>query len=336
MAASFLYLSFPSLANFPTWDVRGFICCIILHITISEPLYYWLHRLLHSSNLFHQYHWLHHSSKVIHPFTGGHATFLEHIVVCVIVGIPTLGTALIGYGSVGLMYSYLLAFDFLHCLGHCNVEVFPSQLFETIPLLKSFIRTPTYHSLHHTDMGTNFCLFMPLYDNLWNTMNTKSWDLQKEISSRTTSRVPDFVFLAHVVDVMSALHAPFVFRSFNSTPFGIKPFLFPMWPGTYVVMLVMWAKSKTFLFNFYNLRGRLHQTWVVPRFGFQYFLPFAKEGINNQIEDAILKADRLGVKVISLAALNKVSLVLVVFFFPLFFFYGMMISQVGLKLCTFV
>lgn len=41
----------------------------------------------------------------------------------------------------------------------------------------------------------------------------------------------------------------------------------------------------------------------------QYFLPFAAKGINKQIEDAILRADRLGVKVISLAALNKVSLV---------------------------
>ena len=39
----------------------------------------------------------------------------------------------------------------------------------------------------------------------------------------------------------------------------------------------------------------------------QYFLPFAKEGINKQIEQAILRADRLGVKIISLAALNKVG-----------------------------
>lgn len=38
----------------------------------------------------------------------------------------------------------------------------------------------------------------------------------------------------------------------------------------------------------------------------QYFLPFAAEGINKHIEEAILRADRLGVKVISLAALNKV------------------------------
>ena len=38
----------------------------------------------------------------------------------------------------------------------------------------------------------------------------------------------------------------------------------------------------------------------------QYFLPFAKDGINNQIELAILRADKMGVKVLSLAALNKV------------------------------
>ncbi|KAK4488908.1 hypothetical protein RD792_004698 [Penstemon davidsonii] len=305
IVASLIYLSFPSLANLPMWDTRGVLCCLVLHIGISEPLYYWIHRLLHSSTLFQQYHWLHHSSKVINPFTAGHATFLEHILLCTVVLFPTLGTILFGYGSIGLMYSYLLAFDFLRCLGHSNVEVFPSKVFEAIPLLQYIIYTPTYHSLHHIDMRTNFCLFMPLYDKLWNTINTKSWDLQREISSRTNSRVPDFVFLVHVVDVFSAMHAPFVFRSFSSIPFSIKPFLIPMWPFTFIVMLVMWVKSKTFVYSFYNLRGKLHQSWAVPRFGFQYFLPFAAEGINNHIEDAILKADKIGVKVISLAALNK-------------------------------
>jgi hypothetical protein len=39
----------------------------------------------------------------------------------------------------------------------------------------------------------------------------------------------------------------------------------------------------------------------------QYFLPFAKDGINKQIELAILRADKMGVKVLSLAALNKVT-----------------------------
>lgn len=36
-------------------------------------------------------------------------------------------------------------------------------------------------------------------------------------------------------------------------------------------------------------------------------MPFAAEGINKLIEESILRADRIGVKVISLAALNKVS-----------------------------
>lgn len=39
----------------------------------------------------------------------------------------------------------------------------------------------------------------------------------------------------------------------------------------------------------------------------QYFLPFGLEQINNHIEKAILDADNKGVKVLSLAALNKVS-----------------------------
>ncbi|GER48542.1 fatty acid hydroxylase superfamily [Striga asiatica] len=277
IVASLSYLSFPNLlANLPMWDTKGVLCCLLLHIGISEPLYYWMHRLLHSSVLFSHYHWLHHSSKVLNPFTAGHATFFEHLLLCVVIGIPTLGTSFIGYGSISQMYGYILVFDFLR-----------------------------YHSLHHMDMKTNFCLFMPLYDKLWNTLNSASWTLHREISLRTNSRGPDFVFLVHMVDIMSANHAPFVLRSFNSIPYSTKLFLLPMWPFTFIIMLIMWAKSKTFMTSFYNLRGKLHQTWVVPRYGFQYFLPFAAEGINKHIEDAILTADKIGVKVLSLAALNK-------------------------------
>ncbi|GAA0158703.1 oxidase [Lithospermum erythrorhizon] len=305
MLASLAYLRFPFLSNLPIWDIRGCICCIVLHMAVSEPLYYWLHRWLHSPHLFQQYHWLYHSSKVPHAYTAGHSTFLEHLILCVLVGIPSLGTAFIGYGSISMMFSYVLVFDFLRCLGDSNVEIFPHKIFQTIPVLKYFIRTPTYQSLHHVDMSTNFCLFMPIFDALGKTTNKLSWTLHKEMCSEANVRVPEFVFLAHVVDVMSALHSPFVFRSFSSKPFSVRIFLFPFWVLTFPVMIIMWAVSKTFLYSFYNLRGRLHQTWVVPRFGFQYFLPFATDGINNLIEEAILRADRLGVKVISLAALNK-------------------------------
>lgn len=56
--------------NLPLWDFRGFLAIIILHITISEPLYYFLHKSFHGNYLFKNYHSLHHSSPVPQPFTG--------------------------------------------------------------------------------------------------------------------------------------------------------------------------------------------------------------------------------------------------------------------------
>ncbi|KAI0504696.1 hypothetical protein KFK09_015649 [Dendrobium nobile] len=296
---------FPSLRKLPVWDIWGLFIALVLHVGVSEPLFYCTHRAFHSGRLFNYYHSLHHSSPVPSTFTAGHGTPVEYMVMSLVMGLPLIGAGLMGAGSVGLFYVYVLLFDFLRCMGHSNVEIFPSGFFEAVPLLRYLIYTPTYHSIHHIEKNSNYCLFMPLFDALGGTINTKSWSLQKEISSGKNIHVPDFVFLAHAVDAVSSMHASFAFRSFSSMPFRILPFILVLWPGAFLIMLVMWACSKTFLLSFYNLHGRLHQYWVVPRIGFQYFLPFAKNGINEQIESAILRADRMGVKVLSLAALNK-------------------------------
>ncbi|GAB4853620.1 Very-long-chain aldehyde decarbonylase cer3 [Ancistrocladus abbreviatus] len=293
--------------NLPIWDTRGLITALILHVVVSEPLYYFFHRLFHGDFLFTHYHSLHHSSPVPQPFTAGYATLLEHVALIPILAVPVVGPMMIGYGSVGLIYGYVLAFDFLRCMGHCNIEVFSCRIFEAVPLLRYLIYTPTYHSIHHTDKESNLCLFMPLFDLIGNTLNSKSWELQKQISSNAGKnvRVPDFVFLAHVVDISASVHVPFVFRSFSSYPYTTRLFIVGCWPFAFLAMLVLWAWAKAFTVSYYMLEGKLQNTWTVPRYGFQYFLPFAKKGINRQIEQAILKADRLGVKVLSLAALNK-------------------------------
>ncbi|XP_011079338.1 protein ECERIFERUM 3 [Sesamum indicum] len=306
VAFSVLYM-FPTFETLPLWNKKGITAAILLHVAISEPLFYSTHKCFHGSYLFTYYHSLHHSSAVPQAFTAGHATFLEHLLLTVVIGVPIMGSFLIGHGSLMLIYGYVLIFDLLRCLGHSNVEIVPYQIFDAIPFLRYILYTPTYHSLHHAEMGTNYCLFMPLFDALGNTLNRKSWEMHKKnwLDSGKNGRAPDFVFLAHGVDLSSAMHAPFLNRSAASLPYYTRIYLLPFLPVTFVVMLLMWAKSKTFLNSFYNLRGRLHQTWVVPRFGFQYFLPFAAKGINKRIEEAILRANRLGVKVISLAALNK-------------------------------
>jgi len=130
-----------------------------------------------------------------------------------------------------------------------------------------------YYSLHHTEKNSNFCLFMPLYDLLGATLNVKSWELQKQISLNAGKNVevPDFVFLAHIVDISSAIHVPFMFRSFASLPYATRWFILPLWPVSFVAMFLLWAWAKTFTVSFYNLRNKLHHTWVVPRFGVQVF-----------------------------------------------------------------
>ncbi|KAK6135617.1 hypothetical protein DH2020_030628 [Rehmannia glutinosa] len=263
VAALVLYM-FPTFETLPLWNKRGITAALVLHVAISEPLFYSIHKCFHGNYLFTNYHSLHHSSPVPQAYTAGHATFLEHLLLTVVIGVPIIGSFVIGHGSIGLIYGYV------------------------------------YHSLHHAEMNTNYCLFMPLFDALGNTLNKKSWDIHRKnsLDSGKNGRIPDFVFLAHVVDMSSAMHGPFLNRSMASIPYYTRIYMLPFLPVSFVVMLLMWAKSKTFLSSFYNLRDRLHQTWV-------YFLPFAAKGINKQIEDAILRANRLGVKVISLAALNK-------------------------------
>ncbi|XP_010914063.1 very-long-chain aldehyde decarbonylase GL1-1 isoform X2 [Elaeis guineensis] len=300
-----VYYSFLPIRKLPLWDPKGAIVALLLHVGISEPLFYWVHRAFHTGYLFTRYHSFHHSIPVPQSFTAGYGTPLEHLFLCVVMGVPILGACLLGTGSAGLVYGYVLLFDFLRCMGHSNVEVLPHGLFEALPFLRHLIYTPTYHSLHHTEKNSNFCLFMPLFDVWGGTTNSKSWELHKEINEGKNDEVPDFVFLAHVVDVSSSIHVPFICRTFGSMPYSFKPFLLVIWPAAFLTMLVMWAWSKTFLVSFYKLRGRLHQIWAVPRYGFQYFLPFARDGINDQIELAILRADKMDVKVLSLAALNK-------------------------------
>ena len=88
--------------------------------------------------------------------------------------------------------------------------------------------------------------------------------------------VPGFIFLVHGVDVGSTLHVPYFSRTFASLPYVWKPILLPLWPAAFITILFVWAFSKTFLFSFYKLRGRLHQIWIVPRVGFQVGIGFQK------------------------------------------------------------
>lgn len=69
--ASMGYYIFPCSESLPRWNTKGFIALLILHVAVSEPLYYVLHRHFHRNKyLFIHYHSLHHSSPVPQIPTG--------------------------------------------------------------------------------------------------------------------------------------------------------------------------------------------------------------------------------------------------------------------------
>lgn len=178
MASMMVYL-FPWLGNLPLWNAKGFIAVLILHVGVAEPLFYVFHRYFHTHYFFTHYHSLHHSSPVPQSFTGNptiimkssfgvfylflvlnlkvlfflvgfccsneaaNGTVLEHLGLSMVIGAPILGTSLLGYGSTAMIFSYVLVFDFLRCLGHSNVEIIPHRLFQAFPIFKYLLYTPT-------------------------------------------------------------------------------------------------------------------------------------------------------------------------------------------------
>lgn len=68
--AAMAYYAFPFLRNLQIWNWRGGVYALLLHIGVSEPLYYWVHRRLHVGSLFTDYHSQNHSSVVTQSYTG--------------------------------------------------------------------------------------------------------------------------------------------------------------------------------------------------------------------------------------------------------------------------
>ncbi|CAK9260814.1 unnamed protein product [Sphagnum jensenii] len=296
----------PGFSNLPAWNMKGLAILFLLHVGPVEFLYYWMHRAFHSEPLFQRYHSFHHISVVTEPPTGSVTTMLEQVLQTGLIGLAIVGTVMLGGASIGMIYIYFLAFDSLKCLGHFNCEFVPAKIFEIFPIAKYLLYTPSYHSLHHTELQYNFCLFVPLYDYLGGTVHPNTLPFHASLRKGREEEIPNFVFLAHCIDVLTSLHAPFCIRTLAAYPFTAHWFLWLLWLPLIPILIVFWLCGQTFLASQYILDHLNCNTWVIPRHGFQYFLAlYYMDNINKHIEKAILKADAMGVKVLSLAALNK-------------------------------
>jgi len=292
--------------NFPLSDTRGLWHLLLFHVGPAEFIYYWLHRALHHQSLYKRYHSHHHASFVPEPITGSVHPFAEHLMYTVVFAVPLLGPFFTGGASIAMFYVYLLGFDFMNAIGHCNFEFIP-RWFMSIPGMKYLIYTPSFHSLHHSRVHTNFCLFMPIYDHIFGTVDKNSDALyDRAIAGKAAPKTaPDVVFMGHGTNLVSLFHLPFMLRSFSSHPFEPKWWLAPFWPFCLAVMFVLRFFGTAFVSDKHQLRHLKLETWVTPAWAIQFFFQSQWTFINNKIEEAILHANDTGVKVIGLGALNK-------------------------------
>nr|CAB3485103.1 unnamed protein product [Digitaria exilis] len=213
------YAMIPNVRLLPIWRTDGAIITALLHVGPVEFLYYWFHRALHHHFLYSRYHSHHHASIVTEPITSVIHPFAEHVVYFMLFSIPTLTPIFMGCGSVLGVVLYIAYIDFMNNMGHCNFELVPKWIFKAFPPLKYLMYTPSFHSLHHTQFRTNYSLFMPFYDYMYNTMDKSSNELYEK-SLKVRDETPDLVHLTHMTTLQSTYHLRIGIASIASKPSG--------------------------------------------------------------------------------------------------------------------
>lgn len=171
ISLSLLVYYFGCFQNMPLMDWRGFFVQFLIHITIVEFVYYWVHRLLHWGWIYKRYHQYHHASINTEPTTSISFEFGERLVYTILFSITPILCYYLGYQSYITFAYQLVWFDFQNACGHINFEFLPRWFIDS-PLFY-FWYSPSYHSIHHTRFKKNYSLFMPWPDVVFGTAEMK-------------------------------------------------------------------------------------------------------------------------------------------------------------------
>lgn len=194
-----------------------------------------------------------------------------------------------------------------------------------------------FHSLHHTQFRTNYSLFMPFYDYIYNTMDKSSDTLyENSLKNNDEEEAVDVVHLTHLTTLHSIYHMRPGFAEFASRPYVSRWYMRMMWPLSWLSMVLTWTYGSSFTVERNVMKKIRMQSWAIPRYSFhvrvtmfsawftdgvhdkliirletfcfvQYGLDWEKEAINDLIEKAVCEADKNGAKVVSLGLLNQVA-----------------------------
>lgn len=135
----------------------------LLFLLLTDFLYYWAHRLMHSRHVWRIHKW-HHSPTYMYWLAGNRGSLLQ---VGLVFFLSAFADGLLFDAAAGRLALFVLVFNALrNDWMHLNVPWGGHRL-------EWFVVTPRYHRIHHSDhpdhYEKNLAITFPIFDRLFGT-----------------------------------------------------------------------------------------------------------------------------------------------------------------------
>ncbi len=138
-----------------------------LIVLVHDAYFYWIHRAMHTKQLFNATHLHHHKSRTPTPWTAYSFSSLEAAAEAAFVPLFLLVTSMLGLAYAGFaMLFFLWHMIIRNVMAHTGHEIFPAGWVDNP--FTSWISTTTHHDLHHSS-GHNFGFYFTFWDRWMGT-----------------------------------------------------------------------------------------------------------------------------------------------------------------------
>jgi plant 4alpha-monomethylsterol monooxygenase len=141
---------------------------LLLFIVIDDFLYYWMHRLMHTTWMYRRIHIVHHRHRTPLAISGHYMHPVEFLATA---GLMMLGPALVG-SHVLTLYLWVIMRQWEAAEGHSGYRL---PLTAALP----FSDGAAHHDAHHASFRGNYAGFLPHIDRLLGTL-VPGYDEEKE------------------------------------------------------------------------------------------------------------------------------------------------------------
>jgi sterol desaturase/sphingolipid hydroxylase (fatty acid hydroxylase superfamily) len=158
-----------------------FFLSVVALLVAQDTYFYWTHRAMHHPWLFRHVHLAHHRSHNPSPFAAYAFSPAEALVHAAFVPLMLLWMPL----HTVALFVFLAVMILRNVLGHLGIELFPKGFARGA--LSRWSTTTTHHALHHRRSGTNFGLYLTVWDRLMGTTDPTYEAAFEEVASRARS-----------------------------------------------------------------------------------------------------------------------------------------------------